>query len=49
MLHTLRLGLCAKLGRGDISVQQATDIFEQTRDAVNNKKIVESYKEEEKI
>ena len=31
ILHALRLGLCAKVSRGDITVQQATDIFEKAR------------------
>ncbi|MFC1533278.1 hypothetical protein ACFL7M_07950 [Thermodesulfobacteriota bacterium] len=37
-LHALRLGLCAKVERGDITVQQATDIFESARDAIISKK-----------
>ena len=44
-LHALRLGLCAKVQRGDISVQQATDIFEKARNAIIDKKKVESLKE----
>ena len=43
-LHALRLGLCAKVERGDISVQQATDIFENARDAIVDKKKVEGMK-----
>ena len=38
-LHALRLGLCAKVERGDITVQQATHIFEKAREAIMNKKI----------
>jgi hypothetical protein len=45
-LHALRLGLCAKVEREDIKVQQATDIFENARDNVVIKKKVESFKEE---
>jgi hypothetical protein len=37
-LHALRLGLCVKVERGDLSVQQATDIFEKARDNVIEKK-----------
>ena len=38
-LHDLRLGLCAKVERGDITIQQATDIFEFARETIiNNKK-----------
>ncbi|MBN1850685.1 MAG: hypothetical protein JW932_19095 [Deltaproteobacteria bacterium] len=43
-LHALRLGLCAKVERGDITVQQATDIFENARNAIINKKKVEELK-----
>ena len=38
ILHALRLGLCAKVGRGDISVQQASDIFERVRSIILEKK-----------
>ncbi len=38
ILHALRLGLCAKVSRGDISVRQATDIFEKARDIIMIKK-----------
>lgn len=31
ILHAMRLGLCAKVSRGDITVKQATDIFEKVR------------------
>lgn len=31
ILHALRLGLCGKVKRRDISAQQATDIFEKAR------------------
>lgn len=37
-LHALRLGLCVKVERGDLSAQQATDIFENHRDAIIEKK-----------
>jgi hypothetical protein len=30
-LHALRIGLCVKVQRGELSVQQGTDIFEQAR------------------
>lgn len=40
-LHALRLGLCAKVGRGDLTLQQATDIFENARNAMINKKKIE--------
>ena len=37
-LHALRIGLCLKVQRGDLSGQQATDIFENARDSIINKK-----------
>ncbi len=37
-LHALRLGLCFKVDRGDLSVDQATDIFENMRSALINTK-----------
>jgi hypothetical protein len=33
-LHALRIGLCVKVQRGELSVQQGTDIFEQARRAL---------------
>ncbi len=33
-LHALRLGLCFKVDRGDLSVDQATEIFENMRSAL---------------
>ena len=38
ILHSLRLGLCAKVQRGDITVQQATDIFEKVRSIIIERK-----------
>jgi hypothetical protein len=44
-LHALRLGLCFKVDRGDLSVDQATDIFENMRSALISAK--EREREEE--
>ncbi len=33
-LHALRIGLCFKVDRGDLSVSQATAIFENMRNAL---------------
>ena len=33
-LHALRLGLCVKVDRGDLTVDQATEIFENMRSAL---------------
>ena len=35
-LHALRIGLCFKVDRGDISISQATVIFENMRSALIN-------------
>ena len=43
-LHALRIGLCAKIDRGDLTVEQAIDIFEKARDAVFEKKKAEPKK-----
>lgn len=44
-LHALRLGLCFKVDRGDLSVDQATEIFENMRSALISAK--EREREEE--
>ena len=49
ILYNLRLNLCTKIERGDITVQQATEIFEKARDAIINKEKIESQKEEKII
>ena len=41
-LHALRLGLCLKVERGDITVEQGTDIFEKARKAILKKKKAET-------
>jgi hypothetical protein len=51
-LHTLRLGLYFKVDRGCLTVQQATDIFENMRSALISAKMNEMYedrKESEKV
>ena len=37
-LHALRIGLCAKVNRGDLTVEEATDIFEKARERIFEKK-----------
>jgi len=44
-LHALRLGLCFKVDRGDLTINQATETFENMRSALINAKELE--KEEE--
>ena len=43
-LHALRIGLCFKVERGDVTVEQATDIFESAREANVEKKKTEAGK-----
>jgi hypothetical protein len=43
-LHALRLGLCFKVDRGDLTVDQATDIFENMRNALIDAKAREMEK-----
>lgn len=45
ILHALRLGLCAKIERGDLTVEEATDIFESARNAIIKKKSLRTEKE----
>lgn len=33
-LHALRIGLCAKVDRGGITIDRATEIFESAREAI---------------
>ena len=44
-LHALRLGLCFKVDRGDLTVNQATEIFENMRSALINEMANEMEKE----
>ena len=37
-LHALRIGLCFKVDRGDITVDEATEIFENMKMALINRK-----------
>ncbi len=37
-LHALRIGLCAKVDRGGITLDQATEIFESAREAIIRKR-----------
>ncbi|MBT6045307.1 MAG: hypothetical protein HOI47_34005 [Candidatus Scalindua sp.] len=38
-LHAIRLGLCFKVDRGDLTVDQATEIFENMRSALIDAKV----------
>jgi hypothetical protein len=37
-LHALRIGLCVKVDRGGITLDQATEIFESAREAIIEKR-----------
>jgi hypothetical protein len=37
-LHALRIGLCAKVDRGEITLEHATEIFESAREAIIQKR-----------
>jgi hypothetical protein len=37
-LHALRIGLCIKVDRGGITLDQATEIFESAREAIIQKR-----------
>ena len=43
-LHALRLGLCLKVERGDLTLEEGTDIFEKARQAILEKKKAEKRK-----
>ena len=46
-LHALRIGLCYKVEKGDISLDQATDIFENVRMQLIDKQKLESLTKKE--
>ncbi len=41
-LHALRIGLCLKVERGDLTVEQGVNIFEKARKAILEKKKAEA-------
>ena len=47
-LHALRIGLCAKVDRGGITLDQATEIFESAREAIVGKRIENQKREKER-
>ena len=44
-LHALRIGLCLKVERGDLTVEQGVNIFEKARKAILEKKKAETKKQ----
>ena len=47
-LHALRIGLFAKVDRGQITLEQATEIFESAREAIIQKREEDQKQEEGK-
>ena len=47
-LHALRIGLCAKVDRGQITLEQATEIFESAREAIIKKRKEDQKREQDK-
>ena len=47
-LHALRIGLCAKVDRGQITLNQATEIFESAREAIIQKRKDDQRHEQER-
>ena len=47
-LHALRIGLCAKVDRGEITLDQATEIFESAREAIIQKRKEDQKREQDK-
>ena len=44
-LHALRIGLCVKVDRGGITLEQATEIFESAREAIIENRRVDEHRE----
>ncbi len=47
-LHALRIGLCVKVDRGGITLEQATEIFESAREAIIQKRKEDQKREQDK-
>jgi hypothetical protein len=47
-LHALRIGLCAKVDRGGITLDQATEIFESVREAIIQKRKEDQKRQQDK-
>ena len=47
-LHALRIGLCAKVDRDEITLGQATEIFESAREAIIQKRKEDQKREQDK-
>ena len=47
-LHAMRIGLCVKVDRGGITLEQATEIFESAREAIIQKRTENQKREKER-
>ena len=47
-LHALRIGLCAKVDKGGITLEQATEIFESAREAIVQKRKMDEKREKDR-
>ncbi len=47
-LHALRIGLCAKVDKGGITLEQATEIFESAREAIIQKRKEDQKREQDR-
>jgi hypothetical protein len=48
-LHALRIGLCVKVDRGGITLDQATEIFESAREAIIQKRKEDQKQDRQKL
>ena len=46
-LHALRIGLCVKVDKGEIALEQATQIFESAREAIIEKRKMDEKREKD--
>ena len=47
-LHALRIGLCTKFDKGQITLEQATQIFESAREAIIEKRKMDEKREKDR-
>jgi hypothetical protein len=47
-LHALRIGLCVKVDRGGITIEQDTEIFESAREAIIQKRKEDQKREQDR-
>ena len=47
-LHALRIGLCVKVDKGGITLDQATEIFESAREAIIQKRKEDQKREQDR-